>query len=542
MPIFWKEKRLNIKRLHIKRLILPLTAGLILLTGCGYDVRTDRNSGHLQRVALLERAEDGNGTCMVVRSNGYEWTTMTTGKYVSTLKVESDEYGNAQDPEFVMNLELYNIETAKMYAMPQKSYETAIPDGRVAVGSRIMLEDNGEWYIGIAVTSKDSEVRTGYLLIDMDDGKITEFVTPEYVEEVRRASAPDEEDREYQRKLDIFKRTTTKWDGFNAGFLDVNTKSEEMTNLEKGDVEVGLNCYRLPKENKALYSKFPGLKTYRGREDCVVIFHLKDWTSPEEIAALLLEDGEEVSFQSLWISSDESIDGQRHKIDSFEDWDKWYKPEEVLEEPETQVQEETEPAQQDGRIEPADERTEPADEHDRQMLAVMDETSGSPIYMYVSVDMDQDGQREMIGAAHDSSHVFIWYCSSDLKSCYEVTSLYCRDNQDINVLEQKGETHVVVNTYEDYVLGSQNRSFSILALHDGKIELLADGESGTVYRNGQNDIVHVQCDVDYSSENGDHEEYYHYTFHENENHLEGELISNPGTVIPFYTGFEVTYP
>ena len=37
-------------------------------------------------------------------------------------------------------------------------------------------------------------------------------------------------------------------------------------------------------------------------------------------------------------------------------------------------------------------RVEPTEEHDKQMLALLDEACGSQIYVYVSVDMDKDGE------------------------------------------------------------------------------------------------------------------------------------------------------
>ena len=68
---------------------------------------------------------------------------------------------------------------------------------------------------------------------------------------------------------------------------------------------------------------------------------------------------------------------------------------------------------------PEETRVEPTDEHDRQMLALLDESCGSQIYAYASVDMDKDGKNEMIGATFDRFSV--WYCSSDLKDCYMVS-------------------------------------------------------------------------------------------------------------------------
>lgn len=131
-------------------------------------------------------------------------------------------------------------------------------------------------------------------------------------------------------------------------------------------------------------------------------------------------------------------------------------------------------------------RVEPTDEHDRQMLALLDEACGSKIYVYASVDMDKDGENEMIGVAYD--HFSIWYCSSNLEDCYMVPggSSYGYDDCRIEQIEFDEERHIVIDTYNLFGTG---KAYSILALHDGEIEMLVDDNYGYVYMNEENDII-----------------------------------------------------
>lgn len=162
-------------------------------------------------------------------------------------------------------------------------------------------------------------------------------------------------------------------------------------------------------------------------------------------------------------------------------------------------------------------RVEPTDEHDRQMLAHLDKTCGSKIYTYASVDMDQDGENEMIGVAIGDAHdFFIWYCSSDFKDCHIVSDGYFDEESccTIEQLQFDKETHIVINSYCGF---GPAKKHSILALHDGDIEILVDKNNGSVYMNEENDIIldveyygsmgHVWRDTYLYYENGKYKEY-----------------------------------
>lgn len=169
-------------------------------------------------------------------------------------------------------------------------------------------------------------------------------------------------------------------------------------------------------------------------------------------------------------------------------------PENNLDEADESAQAEQMQEEEESRVEPQEEqaqeeepsRVEPTGEHDRQMLALLDESCGSQIYVYASVDMDKDGENEMIGVTDNDFSV--WYCSSDLEDCYMVSDgpSHGYDDCSIKEIEFDGERHVVINTYN---LMGNDKSYSILALHDGKMEILVDDNYGYVYENEKNDII-----------------------------------------------------
>lgn len=81
----------------------------------------------------------------------------------------------------------------------------------------------------------------------------------------------------------------------------------------------------LPEENEELYGEFPGLKEYDGDGDDVVLFYYQDKMTEEEIMRLLMEDGEEISFDGCVLKADDSKDGKEHEIHSFKEFYKWQK-------------------------------------------------------------------------------------------------------------------------------------------------------------------------------------------------------------------------
>ena len=95
--------------------------------------------------------------------------------------------------------------------------------------------------------------------------------------------------------------------------------------LEMGYWVVTLKKSALPEENSILYSKFSGLKDYQGGGDESVSFYIVGDPTPEEILSMLIEEGEEISFEGCVLPAESSIDGKEHEIHSFEEYEQWKK-------------------------------------------------------------------------------------------------------------------------------------------------------------------------------------------------------------------------
>ena len=82
-----------------------------------------------------------------------------------------------------------------------------------------------------------------------------------------------------------------------------------------GIAYISLMTTSLPEVSESLYSRFPGLKEFRGQEDLRVRIFMTGYPTPEEILEMLMEDGREITFEGLFMR----VDGEEYPINSFED-------------------------------------------------------------------------------------------------------------------------------------------------------------------------------------------------------------------------------
>lgn len=132
------------------------------------------------------------------------------------------------------------------------------------------------------------------------------------------------------------------------------------------------------------------------------------------------------------------------------------------------------------------ERPEPTDSHDEQMLAILDEACGSELYKYISVDMDKDGANEMVGVRRDDHSCDVWYCSSDMGIYGYVIPVQWYDDYNFELMDMGDEVHVVIDGAN--LLGNY-KSYSILTLHDGQLDVPVFNQYGYVYMNDERDII-----------------------------------------------------
>lgn len=90
-----------------------------------------------------------------------------------------------------------------------------------------------------------------------------------------------------------------------------------------GQVDIRMTGAHLPSESVELYRRFPGLERLIGNRGIEVVITLNGYPTAEEIMSLLMEDGQEISFEGSVLSETRSIDGQEHEINSFEDFFRW---------------------------------------------------------------------------------------------------------------------------------------------------------------------------------------------------------------------------
>jgi len=91
--------------------------------------------------------------------------------------------------------------------------------------------------------------------------------------------------------------------------------------LQPDTARVVISSKNLPEESERLYTLFPGLQQFRNQDDLRITILLtgNHWTA-EEILSLFMEDGQEISFEGVIMDGAHSIDGEEHKIHSFEDY------------------------------------------------------------------------------------------------------------------------------------------------------------------------------------------------------------------------------
>ncbi|MCL2866118.1 MAG: hypothetical protein FWE25_11365 [Lachnospiraceae bacterium] len=92
-----------------------------------------------------------------------------------------------------------------------------------------------------------------------------------------------------------------------------------------GVVSILLPATNLPQESYELYSRFPGLCEFIGRENLNVNVFIGDYPSPEEILTMFMEDGREISFEGLVMRPNLNRYGLVSEIHSFEDFNRRYR-------------------------------------------------------------------------------------------------------------------------------------------------------------------------------------------------------------------------
>lgn len=114
------------------------------------------------------------------------------------------------------------------------------------------------------------------------------------------------------------------------------------------------------------------------------------------------------------------------------------------------------------------------------LIEIMQKACGSDLQTYLYLDMDNDGQKELLGTfAPDNMSAFqTWFASSDGTICKEVLrSSMTFDECAMEAIPLEHETHVAVNTYN---LMGTSKFHSILALQNSEIICLDENSFGYI--------------------------------------------------------------
>ncbi len=132
--------------------------------------------------------------------------------------------------------------------------------------------------------------------------------------------------------------------------------------------------------------------------------------------------------------------------------------------------------------------TEGSSLREAELLDIMEEGAGREMEGSLYIDMDYDGNNEMIGFYFDDKDLCrAWYCSSDGQTCaliYQGSGSL--DACTIEVLRLEDEAHIVLNTSR---LSGTWKTCSVLALWDGQIRHLLSDKYGYVRMTDEGDIM-----------------------------------------------------
>ena len=179
----------------------------------------------------------------------------------------------------------------------------------------------GDYYILLDFMREDGWI---HVYVNTDTGEVAETDWQEELEPIERTEEVLEKERNEERDRDLIEAD-------KIGLLE-NIYGEQP---ERGDIliyrdvpgecEIWIERDLLPQENRLLYTDFPGLKEYEASDYRSVYIHFSRDLTQEEILSMLIEEGEEISFEGCVLPAESSIDGKEHEIHSFEEYEQWKK-------------------------------------------------------------------------------------------------------------------------------------------------------------------------------------------------------------------------
>lgn len=344
----------------MRRVVFGMMAATMMLYLCACGRTKHYNSYNFEFKMGIDDIwleADGNDICAVVLSDYYRSVSRSMGSNLIELPdAKGRAYSNEQHIERCVydrfDIKIYEISTKKLI----KAYDLSkIQSFLEAQGNKDgisyeMVVDyadlqryNNSNYLRTLLNYDWSEdewnIQKGFLYINIDtdemqiadDILVSSFHNSDselaYEEKIRNLSW------EYLWKSKENSILMNNGFSYTAPFDYHEDKSQKIFNIiyetststcGPGVVRLIVSTNALPKNNQALYKKFPGLKEWQGQEGNMAIFYLSGYPTPEEILRLFVEDDKGISFENCILSARFSRDGKEHKIGSFEELDKWY--------------------------------------------------------------------------------------------------------------------------------------------------------------------------------------------------------------------------
>jgi len=311
-----------------KRIIIALGLGfLCIITGFGWYAYKENQrfspaiSNPNPRFEDLVLMETGSGsgreedTCLVIEKNTadiwryYKHFRVIPGKYVFFTerdgKVE-ELAGNAYREKFYweyVQTNVYEIATGNLVKSinvkalieekaPGYQYDKGSAEAFTGKNGHIFLR----WSLCDIPADGNQEPVSKYLCMDYETGEI-------YIEETLQTLYGATE------KQEIFKEEFYNhgWGAYleQNEFTDFNDEAENekryfeytaygpVTAFVNGFADIRITTSALPKENEELYSRFPGLKDYQGKEGMVARIFLGGYPTAEEMQQLFVEEAVE---------------------------------------------------------------------------------------------------------------------------------------------------------------------------------------------------------------------------------------------------------
>lgn len=130
----------------------------------------------------------------------------------------------------------------------------------------------------------------------------------------------------YQRKLSLLTEENVKERSYNYSLPAQNGFSLFECSEEPdmpGTVLVKMASADLPSHNEALYSAFPDLQEFKGKNGYCIGIYLHGYMAPESILGFFMNDGESIQYQGMTVSGAATCDGKEHAVKNAGEYYYW---------------------------------------------------------------------------------------------------------------------------------------------------------------------------------------------------------------------------